>query len=102
MVSLEDLLKIILLSLAVARLTLLITEETGPGRIAERFRMYVLLKFGPESWVTEGANCPWCVSFWLALIAAFIWPFVNQPVIFFVVLWFSIGQLSIYWSKITN
>lgn len=99
MASLEGLLNIILLSLAVARLTVLITEETGPGRVAERFRMYVLLKFGAESWVTEGVNCPRCVSFWLALIAAFIWPFVGYPVVFFAVLWLGIGQLSAIWAK---
>lgn len=60
----------ILATLATFRITYLIVYETGPWALAERLRSWVVNHYGPKSWQAEGIQCPLCVSFWIALIAA--------------------------------
>lgn len=62
--------------LAVYRLALMITSETGPGAVFRRFRDWIGKRFPAKNyqqhWIDEGVNCPWCVSFWLSWIAALV------------------------------
>lgn len=63
---------------AVARLTRLIVDD----QIFNRFRRWVLRKWGDESWQSYLITCPWCMSIWLGAVImppAAIWP--NQWVI---------------------
>lgn len=58
----------------------------GPADLYVRWRGWVVQTFGDGHWVTRGANCPICVSFWAALaltplalitdatLAAALWP----------------------------
>jgi hypothetical protein len=46
---------------ATARLTRLVTEDS----ITERFRSWVVLKFGDDSAADTLVHCPWCASVWL-------------------------------------
>lgn len=59
-----------LAALAVFRVAWLITREEGP------FAVFVLMreKIDPQqmTWIGRGLNCVNCVSFWVALIAAFM------------------------------
>jgi len=57
-------------TLATYRLALMISSESGPGRIFRKLRRL------PEkgSATKEGLSCPFCVSIWSgALVAGFYW-----------------------------
>lgn len=59
-----------LVVLAVYRLSLLATREVGPFGVAQAWRN----RFLAEDWIGHGVRCLWCVSFWLALPAAWLLP----------------------------
>jgi len=49
--------------------------EDGPFDLATRFRSFLHLRdANSESWITRGFNCVLCISFWLALLPAFLLP----------------------------
>lgn len=56
----------ILASLAVYRLSRMITDEEGPFAIFTTLRRW----FPPIDWVGRGLECVMCVSVWVALLAA--------------------------------
>ena len=53
-------------ALSAARLAYLIAWEDGPFNLADNLRMWVVTRFGLQSWVSAGISCPFCLSFWLA------------------------------------
>lgn len=53
---------------ATYRMTLMVTSEEGPFRLAEIFRNL----FVNEDWIGRGIRCFWCVSFWVAFVGAII------------------------------
>ena len=61
-------------TLAVYRLSFMITREEGPFDVFERLRLVAqALPSSPDgrpNWIARGIACPLCVSFWLSLIAA--------------------------------
>jgi hypothetical protein len=59
---------IIIASLATYRLTAAIVREDGPAHIF----LWLRGRIDPDrkTWIGEGYNCVFCVSFWLALGAA--------------------------------
>lgn len=68
-------------TLAVYRVTMMITREEGPFDVFDRLRTAAnRLPSQPDAlpnrlrshWVARGLACPLCVSFWLALPAAFL------------------------------
>ena len=61
-------LDVILIALAVYRLTRLITMEDGPFDWAVKSREWIFARFNEGHWLNKGLSCPWCVSFWLAVI----------------------------------
>lgn len=61
---------LIIAILSVYRVATDLAWETGPFRIFETYRSAIVLNFGHDSLIAEGATCPICLSFWLALIAA--------------------------------
>lgn len=66
-------LNLFLLVMAVFRLTYLICYEDAPFDLAIRLRTWVFNKFSDDHWLNRGINCPYCVSFWVSLIALFVW-----------------------------
>lgn len=66
----NDLTVLLLGSLGVYRLARMIATEEGPFGAFEAWRDLIERSFGAESWVTNGFNCPLCISFWLALAVA--------------------------------
>jgi hypothetical protein len=64
----EAVLLIVLLTGAVARLCVLMTED----KITEFFRNRVKAKLGPDHLITFGINCPWCWSIWFAFPMTFL------------------------------
>jgi len=65
----------IVASLAVWRLSVLVTEEEGP------FSAFMLLRskvdYYQHTWVGRGLNCFWCVSFWFGLAEAGVWAYIT-------------------------
>lgn len=59
-------LTLVLASLAVYRVARLATQEEGPWDIFARFRGWM----GQSTWAGRGLHCIFCVSFWLAFVAA--------------------------------
>lgn len=58
---------------AVYRLATDLALEDGPLELYAHGRGRVIARFGPEHWLSEGVCCPICLSFWIALPAAFVW-----------------------------
>lgn len=69
-----DLVLLILLAVAVARLCVLMVED----KITEFFRTWVKNRFGPEHLLTFGSVCPWCWSIWFAFPMTFL-TFPDYP-----------------------
>lgn len=65
--------KLFIAIFAVYRLSTDLAWETGPGALYEHWRGWVIQRYGPDDWRSEGVSCPICVSFWIALPAAFLW-----------------------------
>lgn len=60
--------RLIVLILAVYRLSRMIAIEDGPADIFTKFRSTL----SQESWVGRGFYCVLCLSFWLSLLAAIL------------------------------
>lgn len=58
-------------SFAVYRLATDIAWMSGPFHVFDYIRGWVIQRFGIHSWITEGFNCPICLSFWLAIPVLF-------------------------------
>lgn len=63
-----DLVVLVILAVAVARLCVLMVED----KITEFFRNWVKEKYGPDHLLTFGSVCPWCWSIWFAFPATFL------------------------------
>lgn len=53
---------LLLLTLATARLTRLVTID----KIGEPLRQAVIRRYGADHWLTYLLHCPWCMSVWLS------------------------------------
>lgn len=77
-------LELVLLSLAVWRVTALLVYDDGPWNVFARLRDAI---GGP-------LNCFWCTSVWVSLVASLVlWPRPGYPN--GIILWWAIGGLSI-------
>lgn len=91
-------LAIVILSLAVFRVTRLLIEDT----ILEPLREKTIFKMHPtDSKIRELFTCPWCVGFWLSMMAVgmfYLWP----AVILWLALPFAIsavvGLIASHWG----
>lgn len=68
-----DVLTLIIAVFAVYRLATDLAWEDGPFALYARWRGWALSRYGAHDWRSEGVTCPICISFWLALPAAFVW-----------------------------
>lgn len=66
---------LVLLTLAVARVTALIKDD----RITLSFRRWVVNKWGEDSAPAYLVHCSWCVSMWVAFPAGIAWAFPMLP-----------------------
>lgn len=55
-------------ALAVFRLALMVTKESGPGWVFKRLRQWCKKSCPRWSHMDEGIECPWCMSMQFALI----------------------------------
>jgi hypothetical protein len=57
-------LSVVMATLAVARLTRLLTED----QLTVKYRQWVVRRWGEDSLLSYFAHCQWCTSFWIALV----------------------------------
>ena len=89
----------LLVTLAVARSTLLITSD----RILLALRRWVVNKTGEESLWSYLVHCPRCVSIWVALPAAVLWGTLTLPLRWWWLIapaWFAMSYLTILLSRL--
>lgn len=63
-----DLVLLVLLTVAVARLCVLMVVD----KITEPFRDWARNRLGPDHMITYGIYCPWCWSIWFSFPATFL------------------------------
>lgn len=89
----------VLVALAVARFTLMVTSD----RIMLSFRRWVVNKFGDESLWTYLVHCSRCVSIWVALPAAIAWTVLTLPLRWWWLVlpaWFALSYLTVLLSRL--
>jgi hypothetical protein len=89
----------LLVTLAVARSTLLITSD----RILLALRRWVVNKTGEESLWSYLVHCSRCVSIWVALPAAVLWGTLTLPLRWWWLIapaWFAMSYLAILISRL--
>jgi hypothetical protein len=97
-------------TLAVYRLSFMITREEGPFDVFERLRLAAqTLPSSPDGrpnrlrphWIARGIACPLCVSFWLSLIAAFlVTQVVGLPAVAAFGLWLPVAGACLFLFQI--
>lgn len=68
----DDISLFIVLSLAVWRVARIIVAEDGPFDLLAKARARFEID-KQRTWIARGLMCVACISFWLGLIAAFLW-----------------------------
>lgn len=78
---------LVLCVFAVYRVSTDMAWMTGPFHLYELIRGFMIQKFGLYHWISEGFQCPICLSFW-----------VSMPIIYFygVLEWLAVaGAVSV-------
>ncbi len=85
-----DVMTFVIASLATYRIARMISDEDGPFDVFLRFRN----RFTDDTdWFAKGIRCPYCVGFWVALVA----------VLFLVVLGMTrIEYISLLWPAVAG
>ena len=89
----------VLVALAVARFTLMVTSD----RIMLSFRRWMVNKFGEESLWAYFAHCSRCVSVWVALPAAIVWGTLTLPLHRWWLIapaWLALSYLTVLMSRL--
>jgi hypothetical protein len=87
-----DAVKVLLAAFAVYRLSTDFALEAGPYEVFSRARGWVIQRYGPDDWRSEGVSCPICVSFWLSL-PALIWGPLH---------WLGIAGAASFLARVSN
>lgn len=102
-----DRLRLVVVALAVYRVSHMIVMESGPFKVFGRWRKWLIAWDAagnpdglPEKshWLVEGIMCVFCVSFWLALPAAVavLWPRKSTDL---VALWLALSAATLILRK---
>jgi hypothetical protein len=82
---------LVVMALAVARLTGLVTED----KITEGLRSRILSRFDEDSRLGYLITCPWCVSIYLAAVAApLVWWHSGNPVVMIPAIALAFAQIA--------
>ena len=91
----SDWLTLLLLTMGVYRAAHMAVYEDGPFEMFTELRSWAVSRFGNQSWVVKGLNCPLCTSFWLSAIGAFSLLLLGWPVGLFLHLWFGVAGAAL-------
>jgi len=58
-------LDVVIAALATYRVAKMLSSEEGPFSLFDKFRDL----FQKENWIGRGVRCPWCISFWAAMVS---------------------------------
>lgn len=89
----------LLVALAVARATLLVTSD----RIMLAFRRWIIRKTGDESVWTYLVHCQRCTSIWIALPAAILWGTLTLPLHWWWLMapaWFALSYITVLLGRL--
>lgn len=89
----------VLVALAVARATLLVTSD----RIMLAFRRWVVNKTGDESLWSYLVHCSRCVSLWIAAPGAAFWAVLTLPLRWWwlaLPAWFALSYITVLISRL--
>lgn len=79
-------LNLVIISLAIWRLSIMLASEAGPGDILHRLRHLVGVRYTEASvpyglnWFADGLICTYCNSIWLGIGATILYIFVQDVV----------------------
>lgn len=65
----------VLITLAVARITRLVTTD----QITSSIRRWIVHKYGEGSPPAYLVHCPYCIGFWLSLLGTVLWLLTSHP-----------------------
>jgi hypothetical protein len=99
--------EILMLSVAVWRISHLVTSEVGPARILERFRTWAgvvveVLDDGHEEVIVspgtlaELVTCQWCASVWVGMAAAMVYAISPRSAVLLAMPFFLSGLSLLY------
>ncbi len=91
-------------SFAVYRITRMAAVEEGPFEICFRIRKFLLSHFS-AMWVQRGVTCPYCISFYVGLLAALIVYFtvpLGMTVSGIFWLWFAYSGVACFLYGLTQ
>lgn len=90
-------LKYILVVFAVYRLSTDFGRGIGPLAIYEKTREFFISKYGVGHWISEGVQCPICISFWLSLLFCIL--FLSEfSFLITLLIWLSVaGSVALIW-----
>jgi hypothetical protein len=98
---------IVILSLAVWRLSSLFSREDGPFGILQRFRAWLGYLAGKERWflqklfitIWEGIHCIWCNSVWFSAIISLV---IATDIVEWIIYTLAISTLAIVFETVIN
>lgn len=102
--------EMLLLSVAVWRVSHLVTSEVGPARILERFRTWAgvvveVLDDGSEEVIVspgtlaELVTCEWCVSVWVGMAAACLYAISPRSCVL-LAMPFSLSAMALLYGQV--
>lgn len=93
---LDTIITFVLAGLATYRVSRMLAKERGMFGLFEKTRDWVFTHTG-NGWLNEGVNCPFCLSFWVALIAAFVIELqMGYTPVGFVWLWLALSGFATF------
>ena len=94
-------------SLAVWRVSSLITREDGPGDMFAKLRIKLGTRFDENSQeigtsnISRGILCLWCVSLWASAPAAVVWELSHNFNLFDLILvWLALSASAIFIERV--
>lgn len=105
--SVDEIVRMTLTAFAVYRLAYLIASDEGPGLpigarenwgmgLAARLRGKIDAR--QSTYIGRGLRCVFCVSFWVALVAAIVYPFIP----FWLLLWLGLAGMVLFLHRLGN
>ncbi len=91
---------LLLAALAVYRVSHMLAYEEGPFAVFAGMRSYLATHPRVPEWLSEGAGCPMCISFYLGFIAAL--PVLSTGLLFYLVASLALSGVTVFLISVTE